>query len=167
MGVSGDSESIVSGRVVNRKLSVLPLTIDLYSSRARFLQAHKTGNNVNQIRIHIWMHCTTTIQVFIYSNRTGRFLSVHQKWNFNIIYIIIYIILKYILNLICTYNLFTSSNRTDKVNPFPNYTSSKPSCPTWILEYLNKWVQSQARLSYAEWWKYGRSQYMNVSRIID
>ena len=35
MGVSGDFESIVSGRVVNRNPSTLPLTIDLYSLGAR------------------------------------------------------------------------------------------------------------------------------------
>ena len=35
MGVSEDSESIVSGRVVTRMSSILPLTIDLCSGRAR------------------------------------------------------------------------------------------------------------------------------------
>ena len=35
MGVSAGSESIVSGREVNRKPSTLPLTIDLYSLGAQ------------------------------------------------------------------------------------------------------------------------------------
>ena len=34
MGVSEDSESIVSGRVVTREEGILPLTIDLCSGRA-------------------------------------------------------------------------------------------------------------------------------------
>ena len=50
MGFSEDSESIVSGRVVNRKSSTPPLTVDLYSARARFLRVCKQGNNVNQFQ---------------------------------------------------------------------------------------------------------------------
>ena len=50
MGFSEDSESIVSGRVVNRKSSTPPLMVDLYSARARFLRVCKQGNNVNQFQ---------------------------------------------------------------------------------------------------------------------
>ena len=49
MGISEDFESVVSGGVVNRKPSALPLTVDLYSARARFLRVCKQGNIVNQI----------------------------------------------------------------------------------------------------------------------
>ena len=50
MGFSEDFESIVSGRVVNRKSSTPPLMVDLYSARARFLRVCKQGNNVNQFQ---------------------------------------------------------------------------------------------------------------------
>ena len=50
MGFSEDSESIVSGRVVNRQSSTPPLTVDLYSARARFLRVCKQDNNVNQFQ---------------------------------------------------------------------------------------------------------------------
>ena len=50
MAFSEDFESIVSGRVVNRKSSTPPLMVDLYSARARFLRVCKQGNNVNQFQ---------------------------------------------------------------------------------------------------------------------
>ena len=50
MGFPEDSESIVSGRVVNRKSSTPPFMVDLYSARARFLRVCKQGNNVNQFQ---------------------------------------------------------------------------------------------------------------------
>ena len=50
MGFPEDSESIVSGRVVNRQSSTPPLMVDLYSARARFLRVCKQGNNVNQFQ---------------------------------------------------------------------------------------------------------------------
>ena len=50
MGVSGDSGSIVSGRVVNRKPSTLPLTIDLCFVGGGFLGAPSTHFFVNYIQ---------------------------------------------------------------------------------------------------------------------
>ena len=48
MGVSGDFESIVSGRVINRKLGALPLTVDLFSGRAGFQAASELPKFVKE-----------------------------------------------------------------------------------------------------------------------
>ena len=55
MSVSGDLESIVSERVVNRKPSTLPLTVDLYSSRARFEEVSKSTKYVNNIHYRFYI----------------------------------------------------------------------------------------------------------------
>ena len=46
MGVSEDSESVVSGRAFTRKQSTLPLTIDSISVRARLIAPPNTLRNV-------------------------------------------------------------------------------------------------------------------------
>ena len=51
MGISADSESIVSGRVVTRKPSTLPLTIDLYSLGAKPMIIYIGIHFVKYIRI--------------------------------------------------------------------------------------------------------------------
>ena len=69
MGISEDFESVVSGGVFNRKPSTLPLTVDLYSARARFLRVCKQGNNVNQFQQSL------DLQIFRISN----FAYLNQK----------------------------------------------------------------------------------------
>ena len=87
MGVSGDSESIVSGRVVSRKPSTLPLTVDLYSSRARYGEVFKSAGYVNNI------HCGFYILPFFHSckydfEKSIEILEAHTLISIYNIYII-------------------------------------------------------------------------------
>ena len=51
MGVSEDSESIVSGNAVNRDSNTLPLTIDLYSSGVGCMMPLNLSYNVKYIHV--------------------------------------------------------------------------------------------------------------------